>query len=144
MHSMHLASARLDLRTAPDWVLWLFAVVGAGLFAATLMRMMPRPLRFGSGGRSVAIAIVGFFVAAGLSRGNTSVLWFGGSILTLVCIPLFWMGPLPDDMPSARDPAARRHPRYAEIERRGRRAGYGLIGIIVVDIVLTAIFVRGI
>jgi hypothetical protein len=52
------------------------------------------------------------------------------------------MGKLPEDMPSARDPAIFRHPRYREVTKRGRTAGMVILCLIIFDIVISVIFTR--
>ncbi|WP_329568472.1 hypothetical protein [Kitasatospora sp. NBC_01266] len=79
-----------------------------------------------------------------IGHSSKGSLWFGASIFTLAAIPLLWMGKLPADLPSAKDPAARRrHPQYRELERRGRIAGVGMILLIVLDIALSVALIRG-
>jgi hypothetical protein len=45
-------------------------------------------------------------------------------------------------MPSARDPAVYRHPRYEAVARRGRAAGVGIVLAYVLVITLSLTFVR--
>jgi hypothetical protein len=116
--------------------------LGAGFFAAVLFWMMPPTLRRAEGTVSV-VAGIGVFLAIGLSASR-AVLWLGAVGSTVAAVPLLWMGRLPRDMPSARDPASREHPQYRQVARRGRIAGLMIVVLDVCVIVLSAVYVQGV
>ena len=140
---MNQAGAILDLSGTPVWALWLFAIVGSSVFASVLFWIMPPALRKGSGLRSVLSGAAFFFVAAAVSGGSRAILWYGAVGFVAVSVPIFFIGKLPTDMPSARDPSSRRHPQFKKFEGRGRIAGMAIILLIIVMVILTQIFVRG-
>jgi hypothetical protein len=136
------SGAVLDLQSVPLWALWVFVGLGGGFFAAVLFWMMPPALRRGEGTVSVAVGI-GLFLLIGLAASR-AVLWLGAVGFTVAALPLLWMGRLPPDMPSARDPASRQHPPYRQTARRGRFAGLAIVVLEVCVIVLSDVYVRGV
>lgn len=117
----------MDLTTWPTWLLWGWALLGAAALTAVLFWIMPPRLRRAEGGRSVALGIGLFIVFTALAGSPRSVLWLAGGGFLVAAAPLLWMGRLPADMPSARDPAARAHPSYDVVARRGRIAGIAIL-----------------
>jgi hypothetical protein len=117
----------MDLTTWPTWLLWGWALLGAATLTAVLFWIMPPRLRRAEGGRSVALGIGLFVVFTALAGSPRSVLWFAGGGFLVAAVPLLWMGRLPADMPSAKDPAARSHPSYDAVARRGRIAGIAIL-----------------
>lgn len=136
------SGAVLDLQSVPLWALWVLAGLGVGIFAGVAFWMMPPALRRGEGTVSVAAGIA-VFLAVGLCASRP-VLWLGALGFAVAAVPLLWMGRLPRDMPSARDPASRQHPEYSQTARRGRVAGLAIVVLEVCVIVLSAIYVRGV
>ncbi|MBY8882609.1 hypothetical protein [Actinacidiphila acidipaludis] len=133
----------IDLQTVPTWLLWISATVGLGAFVAALFRMMPPALRRRGPGVSVWTAAALFMAASALSRNPRGALWFGAIGFLMTSLPLLWMGRLPADMPSAKDPRARQHPQYGEVARRGRIAGLAILVLVVAETALSVAFVRG-
>jgi hypothetical protein len=136
-----IASKVINIAEWPPWTLWLFAVVGVSIMFGVVLWILPPPLR-----RKYPliafVAIVPLGVQAILSRDSRGWLWMFG-LLGIAFLPLLAMGQMPADMPSARDPAVRRHPQYAAVARRGRIAGIGLIVLLAALIVLSGLFVGG-
>lgn len=141
---MNQAGGSVDLASLPDWAFWVIACAALVVFAASVLRVLSPPVRRGKGGRSVAVGAALFLLWSGISRDPRSVLWIGSVGFVMAALPLFWMGRLPADMPDARDPTARQHPRYVEVERRGRIAGCAMIALLITGIVLSEIFFRGV
>jgi hypothetical protein len=132
----------VDLHGWPLWVLWLCAAAAGAIFLSGLLRVLPAPVRRGAGGRSVFLGIAVFLVWVGLSGTPRQVLWFGAVTFLVAAFPLYWLGPLPADLPRARDPAARRHPRYQEMARRGRTAGVVLVVLVLLAVVSSTVFIK--
>src|SRR5262245_24229467 len=110
---MNEAAGIVDLQGMPLWGLWLFALSGMVVLGLTLLRMMPPYLRIGRGGLYLLVGAAIVVFGGLISSNPRSVLWFAGVLGLLNAIPFLFMGKLPADMPSARDPAARRHPEFA-------------------------------
>lgn len=137
------ASASLNLQALPVWSVWLGAILGTAFFSYALFHMMPPLLRKRQPGWSVVLALLLFFAVAGFSNNYRTILWFGGTGFFVLSFPLLWMGKLPADMPSARDPRVCQHPRYKEIVRRGRITGATMVILVIIQVTLSAIYVRG-
>lgn len=91
----------------------------------------------------MGLGVALFVMAAPLSRDPRAALWFGAVGFPAASFPLLWVGRLPADMPPAWDPRVRQHPRYAEVARWGRIAGLAIAVLAVTEVVLSAVFVRG-
>ncbi|MFJ5922307.1 hypothetical protein ACIQF6_06795 [Kitasatospora sp. NPDC092948] len=76
--------------------------------------------------RNIGPAIVFYSAAALLNRQTRTILFVGAIGFLLAAGPLRWMGKIPEDMPSARDPEVRLHPQYKQVARRGRIAGIAI------------------
>jgi hypothetical protein len=121
------ASAPLRVENLPTWFSWAVGVGGAVLLAAALFRMTP-PYRRRQTMTQRVLPAVGLLVVFAVSAGPSSgQLVLGGGMFAAAALPLFWMGKLPADMPSSRDPDIGRHPEYLRIARRGRIAGSALV-----------------
>ncbi|GAA2583917.1 hypothetical protein GCM10010435_72140 [Winogradskya consettensis] len=96
---------------------WSLGLGGTALLAAGLFRMTPPYRRR----RSMTGRILP--ATTGPSFGQ---LVLGGGGFVVAALPLFWMGKLPADMPSSKDPGIDAHPDYARVARRGRIAGVAI------------------
>jgi hypothetical protein len=137
-----LTSAKvIDLESLPVWSLWVFAMAGlACLFGAA--RWVLPPSRRYQRLWVVPVAVVALAVRAATAVNPRGVLWIWG-LIGFAGLTILFMGRMPADMPSAKDPAVRAHPQYAALVRRGRITGVALLGSIVVLLVLSANFVQG-
>lgn len=117
------------------------ALTGTGALAAALFWMRPPPLRSREGGPAVALGL-GLILIPAVLRHDPATLWFVGAGCALVALPLLWMGRLPADMPSGRDPRSRAHPRYREVARRGRIAGIAIAASEIAWIVAFFVFIE--
>ena len=131
----------IDLRTIPMWAFWGFAAVGLGALVGVLFWMMPPLLRRGEGRQSVLVGLGLFLVILARSHSRGSLL-FTAILCGLAALPLLWMGRMPADMPSARDPAIKEHPQYRAVARRGRIAAVAMFGLLVTAFVLAERYVR--
>jgi len=135
------ADGVIDLRTLPVWAFWGLAALGIGLLVAVLFWMMPPPLRRGEGRRSVLVAL-GLLLVILARSSSRGTLWYAAVLCGVTALPLLWMGRLPADMPSARDPAIREHPRYPEFARRGRIVSVAIFALLALAVFLTMRYVR--
>lgn len=135
------ASKIISLTPLPNWSLWAFALVGIAAAFAAIARILPRHLRRRQ--PVLLLAMIASVIAQVMkSHSPRTALWFIGLIALGWAVPLAWMGPMPADMPSARDPVARaHHPQYAVIARRGRIATLAAIVLCVVLAVGTGMWV---
>jgi hypothetical protein len=134
-------AALINLNSLPMWTLLTVALVGLAVFVGVLFWMMPARLRRTGPGASVWLAAGLFILLTALTPNPRQNLWFGGVLLAVAALPLRWMGKLPEDMPSARDPSARLHPKYRQVARRGRIAGFAIVVLEVVAITLSVMLV---
>jgi Mn2+/Fe2+ NRAMP family transporter len=105
-----LADKLFSVHAVPVWELCLIAAAAVTFMVGALYWMMPPPLRRSRSALSPAAAVLLLVAWVATSRDPHAALWFTAVCSAVVPIPLLWMGPLPHDMPSARDPACRRHP----------------------------------
>jgi hypothetical protein len=70
----------------------MFAIVGASVFAAVLVWIMPPRLRQGEGSISLGLALAVFFGSAALAGGSRPTLWFGACGFAVSTLPLLWLG----------------------------------------------------
>jgi hypothetical protein len=127
----------------PIWELSLIAAAAVTFMIGVLYWMMPPPLRRSRTAASPAVATLLLVAWVTTSRNPHAVLWLTAVCSAAVALPLLWMGPLPQDMPSARDPACRQHPQYEAVARRGRIAGSIVVIAISAIVGLSVAFVGG-
>lgn len=132
----------IDLASVPTWLLWIFAAAGYAFLLAVLGRMMPPTLRSAWAKRIVFVTVVAFGPLA-FAHDPRWVLWFCAVGFAADALPLLWMGKVPADMPSAKNPECRHHPEYPRVARRGRIAGVVIVGVTISIVTLTAVSVRG-
>jgi hypothetical protein len=131
---------KLDVNAIPGWLLWLCLVAALAVFFAAVLRVIP-PAKRAWVARRLPICLL-VLVPAALSARNHFPLLLGAAVFLPASIPLFWYGPMPSDMPLSTDPQVSRHTRYAEFVRRGKIAGFLIVGWIVALVVLVMVFVR--
>jgi len=115
------------------------AMAGGGLLLGVLYWMLPPPVR---DWRRSALLLAMVIAWSGVNRDSRIALLItalGGVFGTL---PMLWMGKIPADMPSAKDPRIGLHPRYGEIRRRGLIAGLSFCVIQLLVIVVVAVVSR--
>jgi|EndMetStandDraft_7_1072992.scaffolds.fasta_scaffold115569_2 hypothetical protein len=139
-----LSDGMIDVAHVPEWILWILACLALSIFAGSVLRVLAPAVRRGRGVRSVAVGAAIFLVWAALSRSPREVLLVGSTGFFTSALPLLWMGPLPADMPSAKDPAVRQHPRYKEVQRRGKIAGFAIVFLSLGSIILAQLLFRGV
>jgi len=137
-----MAAHILDFHTLPMWILWVLAGIGMAIFFAVILRVLPpnQRRRVQVGWPLVALLLLARTV---VSRDPAGTLWMTAVISVTASGPLFWLGPMPADMPPATDPASRRHRQYRAVARRGRIAGLMLVALVVGVIVLSAVLIGG-
>jgi hypothetical protein len=138
------ADKLFSVQTVPIWQLCLIAVAAVTFMVSVLYWMMPPPLRRSRTAASPAVATLLLVAWVTTSRNPHAVLWFTAVCSAAAALPLLWMGALPQDMPSARDPACRQHPQYEAVARRGRVAGSIMVFAIAATVGLSVAFVGGI
>lgn len=133
----------INVAAFPLWTLTLIGLAGIVAFFGAILRVLTPTLR-----RQypvIGVPVLIFLLVNALGTGDRrGWLWFYGLVGVALAIPLWWMGPMPPDMPSARDPAIYAHPQYPVVARRGRIAGLGMLVLAAVALVLSAIFVTGV
>jgi hypothetical protein len=137
------ADKLFSVQTMPIWQLCLIAAAAVTFMVSVLYWMMPPPLRRSRTAVSPALATLLLVAWVTTSHDPRAVLWFTAVCSAVVALPLLWMGPLPQDMPSARDPACRHHPQYERVAHRGRIAGSIMVIAIVASVALSMAFVDG-
>jgi hypothetical protein len=140
---MLMAAPLLDLATMPVWALWVFALTGLACVGGVAVWSLAPRLRQ----PHVAVILLGaalFCARAATARDPRAVLWMGGLLGIGIGLALLLMGRMPADMPSAQDPAVRKHPLYPVVVRRARIAGIGMVIAVVTLSVLSVLFVRGV
>ncbi|GAA2482284.1 hypothetical protein [Winogradskya humida] len=111
----------------PAWLGWSLGLGGTALLAAALFRMTP-PYRRRRSMTGRVLPALGIFLLFALTAGPSSgQLVLGGGGFAVAALPLFWMGKLPADMPSAKDPGIGSHPDHPRVARRGRIAGIAIV-----------------
>ncbi len=138
------ADKLFSVQSMPIWELCLIAAPAVTFMVGVIYWMMPPPLRRRprTAASPTVVALLLMALAA-TSRNPHAALWLTAICSAFVALPLMWMGPLPQDMPSARDPACRQHPQYETVARRGRMAGYMMVIAIFAAVGLSMAFVGG-
>ena len=127
VRTVAVAGQIMSVSDLPLWSVAAVALAGLAFFFAAVLHVLPPALRQRYLRVMVLVALIFLLPVLG-SREPRGLLWLAGMFGSGMAVGLWWLGPMPADVPSAQNAAAYQHPQYATAARRGRvAASAGLV-----------------